>query len=206
MEKLIVAVSKKVEGKDGKGEYEEVGKINIFYPLLSEFGVAAEFAKDEKTGEPKKDDDGLPLYAEEKAQYLFDCVIASVKAAARNKLISGTATVKEGAKIAETLEELIAPSTGNRGEALAIAREVLAKFKAFLATTGKNQAAQDTIYLYASNKPALALASATRKEKFLGYVAEFIAKLSPEEVSKYERPLKAWEETAKTATASEEDF
>ena len=96
--------------KKENGAYVKQGDIVIFYPLLSELGLNVEPTKD--------DEEGFPIYSDEKVQYVFDAVLAAVKAQARNRLVSGTATLKPGLSIASTVEELI-ESGGNKGDALA---------------------------------------------------------------------------------------
>ena len=68
MKSYNMEVSKKIDGA-----YVSQGKVEVSYPLLSELGFAVE---------PEKfDDDGFPVYKDEKAQYVFDAVLAAVKAA-----------------------------------------------------------------------------------------------------------------------------
>lgn len=202
MQQHIMTVSKK-EDKAGKGEYVEVGKVTIFYPMLSDFGIEAALAKDDK-GEDKKDEEGFPIYADDKAQYLFDCCLANAKAQARNKLISGTATVKDGQAIAETLEQLMASGAGNRGEALAIIREMLAALKAWLPTTGKSQTVQDIVMTLASKSDALAISTPQRKANFLELLTAFVAQLKPEQAVRFARPLGKLEEAASKVEQAED--
>ena len=109
--------------KKENGAYVRQGEIEVSYPLLNELGLSVEAEKN--------DEEGFPIYTDEKVQYVFDAVLAAVKAQARNKLVSGTATLKPGLSIASTVEELL-ESGGNKGDALAAVREFLAAFKAWL--------------------------------------------------------------------------
>ncbi len=188
MNKFTMEVSKK-EVVGGKNEYVKQGEVTIFYPLLAEMGIQIE---------PKETDkEGFPVYADEKVQFVFDATLAAVKAMARNKLVSGTATLKEGASIAETVEQLL-ESGGNKGEALAAVREMLAAFKAFLATTGKKEAVQAAVYDLARNKAGLALQSAEKKQKFSVYLTDFAATLNAEQSTRFARALMSLNESCES--------
>ncbi len=171
MQNFTMVVSKK-EG----GEYVKVGEVAIFYPLLSEMGLAVE---------PKETDkEGFPVYEDSKVQYVFDAVLAAVKAQARNKLVSGTATLKPGLTIAETVEQLL-ESGGRSGEALANRREFLAAFKAWVPTLGKSKGFSDQLISLASNAEALAVIEAAKREKFSGYLISFAETLNSEQAAKF---------------------
>lgn len=178
-------VSKKVDGA-----YEKQGEVQVWYPLLSELGIDIEPSK--------LDDDGFPVYSDDKVQYVFDGVLAAVKAQARNKLVSGTATLKPGLTIASSVEELLESGGGNRGEALAIVREFLAAFKAWLPSTGKSAAVQSLALTYAKNKEALSLADADRKAKFGKYLTDFASSLTAESAGRFSRPLLNLQEAIET--------
>lgn len=185
MQNYTMKVSKKEEG-----EYKEVGQVAVYYPLLNELGLSVEASG--------KDEEGFPTYADEKVQYVFDAVLAAVKATARNRLVSGTATLKDGNKIAETIEELLA--TGERsGEALKIRREYFASFKAWLPTLGKSAAWVQGIYDIVSNSKNLPYQSQARKDAIVGYLAAHADTLSAEDVSRFERVLLSLNELAQTA-------
>lgn len=192
MNKFIMEVSKK-EVVNGANQYVKQGEVTIFYPLLSELGLAVE---------PKElDAEGFPIYADEKVQYAFDAILAAVKAQARNKLVSGTATLKDGQKIAESVDELLESGGGNKGDALAAVREMLVAFKAWLPSTGKKENVQAAVYDLARNKTGLALQSADKKQKFSGYLADFAATLSPEQSARFQRPLLSLSEACESGDA-----
>jgi hypothetical protein len=173
MEQYVMKVSKKEEG-----EYKEVGSVAVFYPLLSELGLDVA-----PTG---KDEEGFPTYADERVQYVFDAVLAAVKATARNRLQSGTATLKEGNTIAETVEALLA--TGERsGEALKTRREYFASFKAWLPSLGKAAAFNTAIYDIVSNVKNIQYQTDARKEKLLALITDHAASLSAEDAARFER-------------------
>ena len=187
MKSYTMEVSKKENGA-----YVKQGDVEIFYPLLKELGVSVD---------PEKfDDEGFPVYSDEKVQYVFDAVLAAVKAQARNRLVSGTATLKPGLTIASTVEELL-ESGGNKGDALAAVREFLAAFKAFLPSTGKSEKVQAAVYELARNKAAVAIQSDEKKEKFQVYLTNFAQTLTPEQAARVARPLLGLEEACQAGDA-----
>ena len=178
--------------KKENNAYVKQGEIEIFYPLLSELGIDVEPTKD--------DEEGFPIYSDEKVQYVFDAVLAAVKAQARNRLVSGTATLKPGLTIASTVEELL-ESGGNKGDALAAVREFLAAFKAWLPKTGKSEKVQAAVYELARNKASVALQSDDKKEKFAVYLSGFAETLNAEQVARFSRPLLALNEACEAGDA-----
>ena len=178
--------------KKENGAYVKQGEIEVFYPLLSELGLNVE--------PTKADEEGFPIYSDEKVQYVFDAVLAAVKAQARNRLVSGTATLKPGLSIATTVEELL-ESGGNKGDALAAVREFLAAFKAWLPKTGKSEKVQAAVYELARNKASVALQSDDKKAKFAVYLSGFAEILTPEQVARFQRPLLALSEACEAGDA-----
>lgn len=187
MQNYTMEVSKKENGA-----YAKVGEITVYYPLLSELGLSVEPAKN--------DEDGFPIYSDEKVQYVFDAVLAAVKAQARNRLVSGTAALKPGLTIASTVEELL-ESGGNKGDALAAVREFLAAFKAWLPKTGKSEKVQSAVYELARNKASVALQSDDKKAKFAVYLSGFAETLDAEQVARFSRPLLALNEACEAGDA-----
>jgi len=185
MQSYVMKVSKKEDG-----EYKEVGEVTVFYPLLSEMGIAVEPAG--------KDEEGFPTYADERVQYVFDAVLAAVKATARNRLQSGTATLKEGNTIAETVEALLA--TGERsGEALKTRREYFASFKAWLPSLGKAAAFNTAVYDIVSNVKNIQYQTAKRKANILQLITDHAASLSAEDATRFERIIVQIGEACETA-------
>lgn len=166
--------------KKENGEYVEVGQVEVFYPLLSELGIAID-----PTG---KDEEGFPTYADDKVQYVFDSVLAAVKATARNRLVSGTATLKSDNTIADTVEALLA--TGERsGEALKQRREYFNSFKAWLPSLGKSAAWVAGMFDIVSNVKNIPYQSAARKATVKDLVTQHAATLDAESVAKWERVM-----------------
>ena len=179
MKSITMEVSKKENGA-----YVKVGDVEVFYPLLNELGINIE-----ATGE---DDKGFATYEDERVQYVYDAVVAAVKASARNKLVSGTVELKDGNKIAETIEELLA--AGERsGAALALRREFFADLKAFMPTSavcaGKSQAFVAGLFDLIQNVKGICNQSPARKNLINEVIAGLIGSLTAEKLAKYERTL-----------------
>lgn len=175
MRSYEMKVSKKEDG-----EYKEVGAVKVFYPLLSELGIAIDPTGDDK--------EGFPIYGDDKVQYVFDAVLAAVKATARNRLVSGTATLKEGNTIAETVEALLEGGDRN-GEALKNRRDYLNAFKAWLPSLGKSAAFCQGMFDIANNAKNIPYQSEARKAALLGLITDHAATLNPEQVSLWERTI-----------------
>jgi hypothetical protein len=195
---LTVDVSKKVEipGQPGKNEYDKVGEVVIPIPTLEAFGVTA---KVKEVGE-----DGLPVYEDEKMDWLFGSVVAACKAQARNKLVSGTADLKEGLKIAETFEELTAEGErkGN-AEALKLAKEIQKSFAAFVQGLGKSTQTQAVLVGLFRNKQALSLQTDETKNKMKGYLAQYAETLEEADMTRYLKHLTSVEEACAPGTPSD---
>ena len=119
----------------------------------------------------KDETDGLPIYDTQEANWVFGALHNAVKMAARNKLENKTIKLKEGLKIAETIEELTEEGQrGGNGEGLAILREAKAGFAEYIGTLGKSEATQSFITTMFSNRGALQTQSKDVKAKMLKYV------------------------------------
>ena len=178
--------------KKENGAYVAQGKIEVFYPTLDELGLSVVA--------DKQDEEGFPVYSDEKVQYVFDAVLAAVKAQARNKLVSGTANLKPGLSIASSVEELL-ESGGNKGDALAAVREFLTAFKAWLPKTGKSEKVQAAVYELARNKASVMLQADDKKQKFAQYLADFASTLTEEQAARFTRPLLALNEACEAGDA-----
>lgn len=194
-----IEVNKKVSGK-----YEKVGAVNIFVPLLAAFGLSAASAVD-KEGKALIED-GLPVYQTEEANWLQGAILAQVKAQARNKLVSGTANLKDGAKIAENFAELCAEGdrAGN-GAALQAIRDLKALFAKWVASLGKSAAAQSLLIGLFGNKQALAIQTDDNKAKMQQYVTDFAESLTEDQLTVGSKYLNSLLEVCST-TIDADDF
>lgn len=194
-----VVISKKEGGK-----YVAVGKVNIYIPLLAAFGfTGAKFKLDDKG--VQVEDEGLPVYEDDKAQYLFDSIVAAVKAKARNALISGTADLKEGLKIAETLEEVMAQGErGGGAEALAAIRELKKDFATWVASLKKSLTATTQIVGYFNNREALSLMPKDTKDKLESYISAYIEQADETLLDKGQKYLASVLEACKDVEMAED--
>lgn len=179
---MVISVT---EGVGDNRKRKEIGKVKIFTPDLTEIMKVIVDAK-----ETSKDEDGLPVYDTQEANWTFNAIHNAVKMAARNKLENKTVNLKDGLKIAETMAELTEEGQrdGN-GQGLAILREAKADFAKWVQTLGKSEAATTFIITMFSNRQALATQPSTTKEKVAKYVEDFALSLSDETLEKYARPL-----------------
>lgn len=197
-------VNKKVV-KAGKAEYSKVGDVVYYIPLLSAFGIATEQAKDDK-GALIADDDGIPSYTDDKLNWLQGAIVASCKAAARNRLKPGTADLKDGVTIASDFATLLASADrSNSGAALVAIRELKAKFGEWIATLGKSAAAQQTLKTLFNSKDSIAVQSETNRDKMAQYVSDFAATLDEATLAKSERYLQGLLDAC-AANVDAEDF
>jgi len=209
---LVVPLSKKVlkpgykaTDPNAQYEYEAIGKMNIPVPTLAAFGISAPPATLRGRTAEDGDEDGLPLYADENLQWLFDAGVAACKAQARNKYVSGTADLKEGQSIAASFEELIA--TGERiGNKvfMQMLKEAGNAFASWFSGQGKSAPATAMATTLFRKKDALGLQPANIKEKMAGYVSQFAEQLEPADAERYSKYLISVAEACQTTTA--EDF
>lgn len=194
MIKNSIEVSKAVGNKR-----EKIGDVTLFVPDLAEFGI---------TEAPKEvDESGLPVYSTDSANWLFSAILAATKMQARNKLKPSSADLKDGAKIAETLADLMVESErGGNAEYLKAISALKQKFGAWIATLGKSQKAQDLLKTLFTNKAALALQSQENREKFAGYVTDFAATLDEATLATGMRYLNGLIEAAAAAEQEADDF
>lgn len=195
----LIEVNKKVDNK-----YSKVGDVTIHVPTLACFNIQAEQAKD-KEGTLLVDD-GLPVYTADEANWLQGAILAQVKAQARNKLVSGSAELKPGAKIATNFAELTAEGdrAGN-GAALQAIRELKTLFAKWVAGLGKSTAAQALLNGLFGNKQALAVQAVDNKNKMAQYVADFAESLAPEALEAGQKYLQSLLDVCSTS-ADASDF
>lgn len=189
MKKITIDVSKKVE-VNGKGVFKKVGDMIISVPPLSDCiqYVTSPIKRDEKGAEVEEE--GLPVYEADEANWIQSAILAAVKAQARNKMVSGTATLKDGLKIAETWAELCAEGVrGNAG--LQLARDFKAAFTDWIGKQGLSEAATATLTTLVSNKAALQLQVPATKAKVQARLEAFATSLEAADLEKFQRPFES---------------
>jgi hypothetical protein len=201
---FALALKLEVNKKGTDGKYVPVGSIQMPFPTLADAGISAEQAKDEAGA--LLFEDGVPVYVSEEANWLQNAILAQVKAQARNKLVSGTATLKEGKTIATNWDELTAEAegTGNPAALLAI-RELKTAFGKWVSSLGKSQAAQTLLNTLFGNKQSLATQTTETKAKMVGYITEFAQTLDADALEKGKRYLDSLLAICET-NADAEDF
>jgi hypothetical protein len=200
-----IEVSKK-EAVAGKNEYVKVGEVAIHVPTLQDIiDAGTPTAEVDDKGAALLTDDGLPVYKADAHNWAMNAIFAQVKAQARNKLVSGTATLKPGAVIATDWPTLTAEGT-NTGEALAIVREAKQAMAAWAASLGKSAGAQALINGMFGNKQALALQSDANKAKIEAYIMDFAASLDEAKQARFERYITSVIEVCTAKADSLDDF
>lgn len=198
--KITMDVSQKVNG-----EFKKVGEVNAYVPLLAEClqYMGSPIKKDDKGVE--MEEDGIPVYEDQNANWIQGAILAAVKAQARNKLQPKTATLKDGLKIAETWEELTAEGVRD-GAGLAIARECKAAFADWVSKQGLSEKAASTLNILFGNRDALLLQNQSMKDKVKARVEAFAESIEDTAVlERFTRPiskvLEACEPVAEDAEA-----
>jgi hypothetical protein len=182
---LTIEVNKKTPGT---GKFAKVGEATIYCPTLEAAGFTVERQLDEKGQEVIED--GLPIYKSDAHNWIQGAMLAQTKAQARNKLVSGTATLKDGQTIANDWATLTAEGErGGNGEALQIVRDVKAAFAKYVATLGKSQKAVETLITLFASKQSLALQSPENKGKMSQYVSDFAETLPADQLTRYMKYL-----------------
>lgn len=177
----------------------EVGKLNIFVPLLAHalpIIATATIKKDDKGNDMIED--GIPVYESDEANWIQDAFIASLKAQVRNKLVPNTATLREGQSIPTNWQELVAEGSGRgAGAALKLLAEFRKAFSDWVAKQGLAEAAANTLIALVSAPKNLSLQPDVVKDKVSARVAAFAESLSEEDTEKFMRPLDAISEATK---------
>lgn len=193
---IIMPVSTKIASK-----FSKVGEVTIYCPTLEDAGFQAERQPllDEKTKAPVFNEDGspafmfvenLPIYVEAAHNWIQEAMLAQVKAQARNKLVTKTANLKDGATIATDWPSLTAEGDrGGNGDALAATREVKEAFKKHVVSLGKSAKAQETLTTLFNSKQSLALQSPENKEKMVQYINDFVATVDDANMTRWMKYL-----------------
>ena len=187
-----------------KKEFIKVGEVAVFVPLLQDcIPFITSQIKLDKDGKAEVDSEGVPLYDSEQANWIQGAIIAAAKAQARNKLVSKTAELKPGAKIATDWTELTAEGVRD-GSGLKLAREFKESFADWVGKQGLSDAAANSLITIVGNKAALALQNDTVKAKVKARLEAYGEAQDEATLEKFMRPLTSAIEA--TAATSEMDF
>lgn len=188
-------LSERVDLGNGKKENKKVGEAMIPCPVLADFGLQAEIAKDKEGKECF--DKGLPLYADPRMDFLMDGVKALISIRSRNRFEKGN--LKAGMSLAEDFEQLFEQS-GRTGEALAIRREAKASFEAFLQKLGKKAATVQVLSdLFFNSAKALNFAEATYVEGLSIQVGRWIEGLDDAQKARFQPKITELQESINNA-------
>lgn len=204
-------VSKTVTVKGGKNFREVIGAVEYTVPVLADiipFVATAEVDEDAmKEAAKDKDNDGLPIYKDAKANWVFNAIVAAVKAGARNKLAPGSIELKSGDNpIPTDWDGFTADGTRGPSAALAILRDCKAAWVTYVAKLGKSEKASQTLLTYFTNRVALAGQPDEVRGKMLKYVEEFAVGLSEEDAERFTKPIEAVMSACTEAATTGEDF
>ena len=198
---IVIELNKK---NATSGKYEKIGEQTIHCPTLLDVlpFITSPVKKDEKGAEVY--DDGLPVFEDDKANWLQGAILAAVKAQARNKMVPGTATLKDGSKIATNWEELIAEGVRD-GSGLKLMHEFKKAFAEWVAKLGLSDATANTLIALVGNKTGLQLQQQSTKDKVAARLAAFAESLEIADAERFMRPMesamKACEALAEDPTA-----
>jgi len=194
MQKITLEVSKK--GNKEGDKRVAVGSVDIFVATLADMGVSdAVFTLDAE---------GYPVYADEKLDFVQASLSAACRAIARNRLESGTATLKAGKTIPTTVEELMEQPEGNKGAAMILLREFTEACVAYAAKMGKSTKAQQTLASWLSKK-SLSIISEENRAKAVQYITDCVAAMSEADQAKFENTALGLVEVAEAAASIGDD-
>lgn len=219
--KFLLPLNKTVEtgklDKNGKKEKEriQVGYSEVPYPSLADFGITAEQAKD-KEGKPEVGEDGIPIYAEDRFDWLQQAVASAVASKVRNYFVQGIKTlpskenktnvmVPDSGKMLPVDFETLTAESARSGEALKLRREAKAAFEAYLQKNNKPAAVVQALGELFFNS-ARVLGSASQKYvAALGMHTEAWTKtLSDEQTARFAPKLMELNESLNAAIEKEE--
>jgi hypothetical protein len=182
---LKMDLNEKVEGKDGKNEFKKIGTAEVPIPMLEDFGIKTEFAKNDK-GAVEVDDEGVPNYADPVYNWLQGAIISAVKAQTRNKYAKGV--LKENAKLATTFAELIA--VGERdGAALQARHDCRKAFAAYLEADGRAPTVVKLLSDLFIDTNSIGVAKDAFVAALKHHVPKFFDGLSEVDMARYERTI-----------------
>lgn len=187
-----------------------VGDIVVTTPLLADIlpfvAASAVDVKAMEEASKDKDFDGLPIYVSDEANWVFGAMLAAVKAGARNKLVSGTATLKDGLSIPTDWPSLVAEGIRSGAAALENLRAVKTSFAAYVATLGKTESTAQTIVSLFNNKTALMTQTEAMRTKMAKYVEDYAATLNEADMERFTKPIDSILEVCATSVQVGDDF
>lgn len=190
---LAVGETKDVAGKRTR---VEAGKVSIFVPSLADMGWAVS---------PVKEENGLPVYGDEKAQMVFDGLFASVCAMNRNRVAvqEGKVVVTDPRGLTTDVASLFLAAEGSKGEHFVIRREYGEAVAKYLAGSGKSAKAVAVLSVLMTDKKAALVANEANKAAALSHIERLAESLPAEAVTRFAKLIE--EMGAALAPSSDED-
>ncbi len=195
--KFTVEVTKTVAKKRVR-----VGDIEVYMPSLQQ--LATYLASADLT--PKAvDEQGVPEYKSDVLDWLQRTIKSAAYINARNKYEIGTTTLKAGATVATTLEDLCTVGTpGGNGEALKQLTELRNAFNAYIDELGKAPKTAGLIKQAFKDVKGFSLQPSEIQDKLIPYFNDFhglvAGELTPVQAAHINKLLDA------SAASDEDDF
>lgn len=136
------------------GARQAIGSYSFYLPTLQEFGIQAE-AKPVYEGEG---DDKKVVgfeYEGNALNFLGKAVDQAVRAMARNRLMPKSATLRPGTKMPENFTEVITPTEGRQGGALAERHALFAAWTSYVQGLERPENVKKLLVLFVKTPDAL---------------------------------------------------
>lgn len=216
LNKTIPSPSGKLDSK-GKIEREriQVGYAVVSIPLLADFGITAEQAKDDK-GALMFDETGIPIYANDSMDWLQQSIGDKLASKVRNFF----ATAIKAQPDKENKEQVLQPDAGKilpvdfdmltaesarTGEALKLRREARASFETYLNSQNKPAPVVTALGELFNNSSRVLGSASPKYVEALGMHADAWSKiLTPEQTARFKPKLIELQESINAATEKEE--
>ena len=173
------------EAGQEKGKNVEVGKVSYLVPTLQAFGIPAQG--------PKMDDDGDLVYENKVSQWIWEAIQSAVKAQLVSFLQPKSIELKEGCKLWNTVDELVAGSSAvsQKGATLKLRADFKAAWSQYIIGLKKAPAVTAAFIALGSDFPtkgkdcALSVSSAGNKAAVARHLTAFFDGLSEADQEKF---------------------
>lgn len=171
--------------ENGKNKYKKVAEFKMPYPSLMDFGIDA--ALKMKDGKAEVDEDGIPVYEEDKFDWLQYAILQQLKAQNRNK-IGEDNKLKDGMKFPTNFEELV--TVGERsGEALKNRHAAKASFVAYLKSQNKKDIVVKILSDLLVDASSISVCRDDYAEALQGHITKWVPSLNEEEKGRYSKTI-----------------
>jgi hypothetical protein len=187
----------KTEGPENARKRTNIGNAHVpiptikaFIDIISKAGIAQKDVKPEE-------DDGVPLYDNDIANWLQSAITAKVYVKARNSLVDGSTELQAGKTLPSNFDELMEPAD-RVNVAMKVKAECITSLCNFIANAGIPAASVEKWRAMFRSPDALSPQSDSIKAKALGYLEGFSKEQSPENLARYMTTLAAIETAAQS--------